>query len=80
MQSAGPQVNPTLLAGGIWEALLTTAVGLAIAIPAMAAYHYLEGRVDQIRSDMQDAVAQVLVSVRNPESSGPATILEMKEG
>jgi len=38
--------NPTVLAGGISEALITTAAGLTVAIPALIAYRYLRGRVD----------------------------------
>ena len=40
-------VDPTLLAGGIWEALITTFVGLAIAIPTWAIYYYFTSRVDR---------------------------------
>ncbi len=40
----GP-VNPSMLAGGIWEALLTTVAGLAVAIPALLFHHYLDQRV-----------------------------------
>jgi biopolymer transport protein ExbB len=38
-------VNPSLLAGGIWEALLTTVVGLTVAIPASVFHHYLDQKV-----------------------------------
>jgi biopolymer transport protein ExbB len=40
--------NPTVLAGGISEALLTTAAGLTVAIPALIAYRFLRGRVDAL--------------------------------
>ena len=52
VQALGGQVDVEVLAGGIWEALLTTAVGLSIAIPAMAAFNYFESRVDKTRSRM----------------------------
>ena len=39
LEQAGSQVDPSLLSGGIWEALLTTAAGLSVAIPALAAFH-----------------------------------------
>lgn len=42
MESAGAQVNPAILSGGIWQALLTTAVGLAVAIPVSIAHSWLE--------------------------------------
>lgn len=41
------QVDPTLLAGGIWEALITTFVGLAIAIPTWALYYYFSAKVER---------------------------------
>ncbi|PIE28297.1 hypothetical protein CSA57_14620, partial [candidate division KSB3 bacterium] len=39
-------VNPSVLAGGIWEALLTTAAGLTVAIPVVMLYHHFENTVD----------------------------------
>ena len=38
-------VNPSVLAGGIWEALLTTAFGLLVAIPALAGFRYFRSRL-----------------------------------
>ncbi|MEA3493132.1 MAG: MotA/TolQ/ExbB proton channel family protein [Candidatus Margulisiibacteriota bacterium] len=40
------RVNASVLAGGIWEALLTTAFGLVVAIPSFVMYHYFNRRVD----------------------------------
>src|SRR5687768_7232499 len=40
--------NPTVLAGGISEALITTAAGLTVAIPSLIAYRFLRGRVDAL--------------------------------
>jgi len=42
--AAGP-INPAMLAGGIWEALLTTVFGLFIAIPCMVVYHIFDKRI-----------------------------------
>ncbi len=61
LEEAGSRVDPSILSGGIWEALLTTAFGLTVAIPAMAAFYYLEGEVDQVRAAMKDATIRVLV-------------------
>ena len=41
------QVDPSLLAGGIWEALLTTAAGLAVAIPAVVMLHYFDRKMEK---------------------------------
>ncbi len=46
-------VNAGDLAGGIWEALITTVAGLSIAIPTFVAYNYLVSRVDRIVLDME---------------------------
>lgn len=59
IEQAGRHVSPALLAGGIWEALLTTAFGLLVAIPATAAFFFFEGEVDNVRAAMKDAVARL---------------------
>lgn len=46
-------VNPGDLAGGIWEALLTTVFGLLVAIPAYGMYNYLAYRINRISSHLQ---------------------------
>ncbi|MCA8928412.1 MAG: MotA/TolQ/ExbB proton channel family protein [Alphaproteobacteria bacterium] len=57
LEAAGSQVNPAILSGGIWEALLTTAVGLAVAIPAVAALNGFERLIERTAHAMEDAVA-----------------------
>jgi biopolymer transport protein ExbB len=59
MEAAGSQVDPAVLSGGIWEALMTTAVGLAVAIPATAASNWLDRRVERVTHAMEDAVTRV---------------------
>ncbi|MCG7624178.1 MotA/TolQ/ExbB proton channel family protein [Epibacterium sp. Ofav1-8] len=49
LQSAGTSVDPTVLAGGIWVALLTTAAGLAVAMPVAAVHGWLSGAVERDR-------------------------------
>lgn len=46
--------DPRLMAGGISEALITTQLGLAVALPIMMIHHYLERRVDRIVDDMEE--------------------------
>jgi biopolymer transport protein ExbB len=53
IESLAGVVRPGDLAGGIWEALLTTVFGLCVAIPAMAAFHGFESRADKIAREMQ---------------------------
>lgn len=56
IQALEGAARPADLAGGIWEALLTTVFGLAIAIPAMAAFHFFESHADRIARRMEWAV------------------------
>jgi biopolymer transport protein ExbB len=54
---AGGMGDPRMLSGGIAEALITTAAGLCVAIPALIAYRYLRGKVDRIVIAMEkDAI------------------------
>jgi len=59
LESAGNRVDPAILSGGIWEALLTTAVGLCVAIPVVAVLNWLERLVDQLAHEMDNGVTQV---------------------
>jgi biopolymer transport protein ExbB len=60
LQEAGAQVDPSLLAGGIWVALLTTAVGLAVAMPTSMVLSWFESRMDAERVTAERAIATVL--------------------
>ncbi|MBO9409619.1 MotA/TolQ/ExbB proton channel family protein [Shimia sp. R9_1] len=62
LQSAGSNADPSQLAGGIWEALLTTAAGMAVAIPASAALTWFESVIDRIHRDIEDAVTRLFVA------------------
>ncbi len=55
-----PIVNPPELAGGISEALYTTAFGLLVAIPAFIAYKYLIGRADELISLMEEEGRKIM--------------------
>ncbi|MEL6575409.1 MAG: MotA/TolQ/ExbB proton channel family protein [Pseudomonadota bacterium] len=59
LQASGAQANPATLAGGIWEALLTTAAGMAVAIPASAALSFFEGTAERVRLDFEDLASRV---------------------
>lgn len=56
-QSGG--ANSGMLAGGIWEALLTTVVGLVVAIPFSLIHSMLEGRALSIRRSMEDQLTRL---------------------
>lgn len=56
--------NANALSGGISQALITTAVGLSVAIPALAAYHFFATRATEIVSDMEHHASQLLRKLR----------------
>lgn len=53
-------VSPGDLAGGIWEALLTTVAGLIVAIPTFVAYNYLVNRVNGFILEMEKASTELV--------------------
>ncbi len=53
-------VTPGDLAGGVWEALITTVAGLMVAIPAFVAYNYLVHRVNSIVLDMERCATEMV--------------------
>ena len=63
----GGMGDPRLLAGGISEALITTAGGLAVAIPSFIAYRYLRGKVERIVIDMEKIAVTFADSLGAPE-------------
>lgn len=62
LEQAGSAVDPSVLSGGIWEALLTTAAGLAVAIPAIIALNWLEHRLENFKLAMEDAMTRIFTS------------------
>ena len=54
VSATGPHISTDLLAGGIWEALITTAAGLLVAIPAHVAHHLLEERLGIIAFNIKE--------------------------
>ncbi|MEM1046083.1 MAG: MotA/TolQ/ExbB proton channel family protein [Pseudomonadota bacterium] len=56
LQQAGDQVDPATLAGGIWVALLTTAVGLGVAMPTSVALNAFESRIERHRAVAENAM------------------------
>ena len=52
--------NPAILAGGISEALITTAAGLSVAIPAVIFHRYLSGRVDKLVIGMEEQALKMV--------------------
>ena len=65
---------PTMqdLSGGVWQALICTAAGLAVSIPAYAAYNYLVSRVNAIVTDMERAANEIVNIVSDTNRSKAA--------
>ncbi len=64
LQEAGAQTDPATLAGGIWEALLTTAAGMGVAIPAAMALTWFESVADRVQADMEHAATRIFTRGR----------------
>jgi biopolymer transport protein ExbB len=71
VQQAGGDVNPAALAGGIWEALLTTVFGLSVAIPTYLAWHGFE-RVVNRRLEALEELMETLLTLHEEKSDASA--------
>ena len=60
--------DPTVLAGGISEALITTAAGLTVAIPALIGYRYLRSRVDGLVVQMEKEAMRLVEAMEEGDS------------
>ena len=63
-------VNATVLAGGIWEAMVTTAAGLSVGIPALIIYNYFLNRERTFIFQMENAAEEVLDMVSRTSDDG----------
>lgn len=66
IQSLQGNVNPSVLAGGIWEALITTATGLIVGIIALGFYNYLVGKVNRMVFELENASADFVDLLQTP--------------
>lgn len=71
LQEKASLANMQDLSGGVWQALICTAAGLAVAIPCYAAYNYLVSRVNNIVLDMEKAATEIINIVSDlPSKTG----------
>lgn len=70
-------VSPSMLAGGIWEALITTAAGLLVAIPIHIGHHYLEKQADDIAFVLKEITMGLYM--RNTHYRHPELVSGSKE-
>ncbi len=62
--------NPTVLAGGISEALITTAAGLSVAIPSLMFYRYFRGRVEMLVIRMEEEALKLVEVIHGERKTG----------
>ncbi|HIE43894.1 MAG TPA: MotA/TolQ/ExbB proton channel family protein [Candidatus Omnitrophica bacterium] len=67
VEAASGLINPRLLASGIWEALLTTALGLSVAIPTLVAYNFFLSRSNTLISEIEDASRELISLLKEEE-------------
>jgi biopolymer transport protein ExbB len=72
VQTLQGNADPSVLAGGIWEALVTTAAGLAVGILANLAYNYLLGRIKRLTNDMERSATAFIDLLQEPVAPGDA--------
>lgn len=73
LAESASHVDPSGLAGGIWEALITTVGGLMVAVPAVAAYYIIDGYIEKVRAAMRDGATQILLlekQISSPRKTG----------
>jgi len=68
IQNLQGNVNPSVLAGGIWEALVTTATGLLVGILALFAYNFLLARIRRLTNDMERSATDFIDLLQEPVS------------
>lgn len=72
VQNLGGTVDASVLAGGIWEALVTTVAGLVVGIPALIFYNWLQGQVEYFVFEMEDSSVALLDMLIQKEESQDA--------
>lgn len=80
IEQAGGRVDAQALAGGIWEAMLTTGVGLAVAIPILLMLHVLEGMADRRAQAMRSCASVVLEQMPGCDLTDTAEPVHHREG
>jgi biopolymer transport protein ExbB len=78
IEAAG-NVDPTLVAGGIKVALLTTAAGLVIAVPVNIAYNFFVTRIDMLIVDMEHGAQKIINLAWDLEKDGKIQIIAKED-
>lgn len=80
IEQAGGRVDAQALAGGIWEAMLTTGVGLVVAIPILLLLHFLEGMADRRAHSMRSCASLLLEQLPVKGAACDETPIHHREG
>lgn len=80
IEQAGGRVDAQALAGGIWEAMVTTGVGLAVSIPILLLLHLLEGMADRRAQSMRSCASLVLERLPHDPDPETGTAVHHREG
>jgi biopolymer transport protein ExbB len=74
IQSLQGNVNPSVLAGGIWEALITTAFGLFVGIIAFGFYNYLLNKINRMMFELEVASTEFMELLQKPANKKPVVV------
>jgi len=80
IEQAGGRVDAQALAGGIWEAMLTTGVGLVVAIPVLLLLHMLEGMADRRAQSMRSCASVLLEQLPHSDALEEVEAVHHREG
>jgi biopolymer transport protein ExbB len=80
IEVAGGRVDSQALAGGIWEAMLTTGVGLAVAIPILLLLHILESKADRRAHDMRHSAMLLLERLPHENKVEQSEVVHHRKG
>lgn len=80
IEQAGGRVDAQALAGGIWEAMITTGVGLAVAIPILLLLHFLEGVADRRARSMHRYASVLVERLADAEDTEGDEAVRRREG
>lgn len=73
IENLGGNVNPSVLAGGIWEAMLTTAFGLVVGIPALYFYNFFVTKVNRFIFEIENSTEEFLSLVKTGQLEEEST-------
>lgn len=80
IEGAGGRVDSQALAGGIWEAMLTTGVGLAVAVPILLLLHMLESTADRRAHKMRSSAMLLLERLPHEHKPEQAEVVHHRKG